>query len=183
MKRILFAAALSLCVIVGGAVAAEVKSSIQPGEKIPGPFHPLNINGETAGQKACLVCRNGGNPVAMVFARSEADVNLVKLIKKLDEATKKNAGKEMGSFVVFCTDSESLEAKLKTVADKEKIEKTILAIDNPAGPKGYKVAADAEITVVLYNDRKVEANHAFKKGELNDKGIEAVLADLPKILK
>jgi hypothetical protein len=28
----------------------------------------------------------------------------------------------------------------------------------------------------------VKANHAFKKGELTEKGIDKILADLPKIL-
>jgi len=57
------------------------------------------------------------------------------------------------------------------------------AIDNPAGPEGYNVARDADVTVVLYRERTVKANHAIKKGELKDTGIKAVVADLPKILE
>ena len=182
MKRILFAAVAALCVFVGGTIAAEMKSSIQPGEKIPGPFHPLNINGDSAGQKACLVCKHGSSPVAMIFAR-DVDANLTKLIKKLEECTAKNEKKEMGSFVVFCSDKEGLEGKLKDLAKTEKIEKVTLAIDNPAGPKGFNVAEEADVTVVFYNERKVEANHAFKKGELNDKAIEKIMADVSKIIK
>ncbi len=45
-------AGLLLAATVG---AAELKSGPQPGEKIPGPFHPLNITGGKAGQKHCLV--------------------------------------------------------------------------------------------------------------------------------
>ncbi len=183
MNRILFAAALAVCVMfVGGLIAAEVKSSVQPGEKIPGPFHPLNVNGASAGKKECLVCKNGANPVAMIFART-VDPKLVKLIKKLDEATVKNESKEMGSFVVFCSDNEKLEDTLKGLAKTESLKKLILSIDNPAGPKGFNVSADADVTVILYNEHKVESNHAFKKGELDDKAIEAILSDLPKILK
>ena len=43
-------------------------------------------------------------------------------------------------------------------------------------------AIDADITVVLYNNRKVMSNHAFKKGELNDAAISKILAEVPKIL-
>ena len=68
------------------------------------------------------------------------------------------------------------------MADKEKVEKCVLSVDNPAGPKGYKVSKDAEVTVVLYTAHTVKANHAFGKGELDDKGIEKVLADVSKIL-
>ena len=87
----------------------------------------------------------------------------------------------MGSFVVFLSDSDKLEGALKKMADTAKIEKTVLSIDNPAGPNNYKVSADADVTVVLYVDRKVKANYAFKKGELKDSDIEKVIADVSKI--
>ncbi|MCI0684174.1 MAG: hypothetical protein L0Y71_18855 [Gemmataceae bacterium] len=101
---------------------------------------------------------------------------MTSLVKKLDKT-------QVNSFVVFLSDDEELEGKLKTLAEKAGIKKTVLAIDNVAGPKAYNVAKDAEVTVVFYNARKVEANHAFKKGEFNAKAIEAVMADLPKIQK
>ena len=110
-----------------------------------------------------------------VFAREVTD-DLTSLVKKLDKT-------KVNSFVVFLNDEEGFDDKVKALAEKEGIKKTILAVDNVAGPKAYNVAKDAEVTVVLYNARKVEANHAFKKGELNAKGIEAVMADIPKIEK
>lgn len=113
----------------------------------------------------------------MVFARSTSD-NLTSLVKKLDAAA---PGKKINSFVVFLSDDEKLEDSLKALAEKEGIKKVILAIDNVAGPKGYEVNKDADVTVVFYNQRKVEVNHAFKKGELNAAAIEKVVADLSKI--
>ena len=50
MVRKLFAASL-VAVLGGFAVAAEIKSGPQAGEKLAGPFHPLNVNGESAGKK------------------------------------------------------------------------------------------------------------------------------------
>lgn len=117
----------------------------------------------------------------MIFARSNSDA-LTSLVKKIDAATAENKSKRMGSFVVYLSDDEALEDQLKTLAEKQGIKNTVLAIDNVAGPKGYNVAKDADVTVVLYNKRKVEANHAFKKGELNAKAIDAIIADLPKIV-
>lgn len=176
------AALLALALVFGGVVAAEkIKSGPQVGDQVPGPFHPLNVTGPDAGQKVCLYCKNGTNPVAMVFAR-DISTPLVKLIKKIDQATAKHEDAKMGSFVVFLSDSGSLEKKLKEVADKENIKTTILSIDNPAGPQGYKVSKDADVTVVLYTDHKVKANYAFAKGELKDKDIDTVVASLSKIL-
>ena len=180
MKFRLLAAAVAAALTVP-AFAGDVKSGPQAGEKVPGPFHPINATGEHKGEKFCLFCVNGENPVAMVFAR-EHSPELLKLIKKIDACTAKNKDKSMGSFVVFLSDKEGLDKELAQVAEREKIQQTVLAVDNPAGPKAYNVAKDADVTVVLYVDRKVKANHAFKKGELKDADVEKILSEVPMIL-
>ena|SRR5438132_1284414 len=173
---------LGLALVLGAVLAGEsLKSGPQTGDEVPGPFHPLNLTGASAGEKHCLYCENGNNPVAMIFAR---DLNepVTKLIKKIDAATTEHSDARMGSFVVFLSDDENLQKKAKEVAEKEKIKKCVLSVDNPAGPQSYNVSKDAEVTVVLYNARNVKANYAFGKGELDDKGIEKILADVTKIL-
>jgi hypothetical protein len=116
----------------------------------------------------------------VVFAREVSDP-LTSLVKKLDEAAVKNKG--MGTFAVFCSDAEGLEGKLKDLAKKEDLKKLILSIDNPAGPKGYDIAKDADITVLLYVKKNVKVNYAFKKGEFKASDIDKIVADLPKILE
>jgi hypothetical protein len=175
-------AALAVVAVAGLAVAAELKSGPQTGEKVPGPFHPLNVNGEKAGQKNCLYCCNGDHPVAMVFARTAECPQTAKLIKKLDEATKANAKAEMGSFCVFLTDDDKAADKLKTWTDKEKIKELIVAVDNPSGPSKYNVAKEADLTVVLYVDHTVKANWSFEKGKITDENIDSIIKDLSKIL-
>jgi hypothetical protein len=176
----LFAVALVAC--AGTAWAEEtLVSGPQVGQKVPGPFHPLNVTGSKAGEKNCLYCANGTNPVAMIFAR-EVTPELTKLLKKLDAATCSNEGCSMGSFVVFLSDKGDLEAQLKNLAKESDIKKLVLSIDeNPAGPKGYHVARDADVTVVLYRDHTVKANYAFKKGALKDQDIAKIVADVSKI--
>jgi hypothetical protein len=119
----------------------------------------------------------------MIFAR-EVSGPLTSLVKKIDAATAKNSKANMGSFVIFLSDEEALPGRLKELAGKEDIKKTVLAVDNgsPTGPNGYDIAKEADVTVVLYARRKVEANYAFKKGELNSQAIEKIVADIPKIL-
>jgi hypothetical protein len=184
MKKFSIAAGSFLCLalVLGLVVAGEnVKSGPQIGEELAGPFHPLNLTGNSAGEKHCLYCENGNNPVAMIFARDLND-SVTSLIKKIDTSTVEHADAKMGSFVVFLKDDEELQKKAKEMAEKEKIKKTVLSVDNPAGPNGYKVSKDAEVTVVLYTAHTVKANYAFGKGELDDKGIEKVLGDVSKIL-
>jgi hypothetical protein len=180
--RMTLVAGLAVALLVSGLNAADaVKSGPQVGETVPGPFHPLNINGESAGQKACLYCKNGTNPVAMIFAR-EVSEPVTTLIKKVDAATVKNKDCSLGSFVVFLGEDKKLEEKLKEVAKKEDLKHTVLSIDNPAGPPNYKVAKDADVTVVLYVNHTVKSNYAFQKGQLKDKDVERIIADLSKIL-
>jgi hypothetical protein len=181
-SRIAIASFLGLAVVVATSVAAEnLESGPQLGKRIPGPFHPLNVTGAKAGQKNCLVCQNGANPVAMIFARDVSEP-LTTLIKKVDAATMQNKDKQMGSFVVFLNDSEDFPKKVKEVAAKTGVKECVLSIDNPAGPEAYKVAKDADVTVVLYTKQMVKGNYAFKKGELKDKDIDRIVADIAKIL-
>jgi hypothetical protein len=185
-KQLVVTAALvavaALVAATGLAGQATLKSGPQVGQKVPGPFHPLNINGAKAGKKNCLYCENGTSPVVMIFAR-KVSPSLTALIKKVDAATVQHKKDRMGSFVVFLSDSEALGDQLKTLAEKENLQKTVLSIDNPAGPKGYEVAKDADVTVVLYEDHTVRSNYAFRDGQLNDQAVTHVLADLPKILE
>jgi len=168
--------------LVGGLPAAdEVKSGPQVGEKLPGAFHPLNINGTGANKKHCLYCEHGPAPVVMVFAR-EMSEPLANLIKKMDAASEKNKADSLGTFVVFCNDDQQLPKKLKDLVESAKLKHTVLAIDAPVGPEDYKVAKQADVTVVFYVEATVKANHSFKKGELKDSEIDKVLGDVTKIL-
>jgi hypothetical protein len=117
----------------------------------------------------------------MVFAR-ETGTGLTSLVKQLDAAVGKNKAANMRGFVVMLTDSDKAEGQLKALAEKEGVKNVSLAVDNPTGPPSYKIAKDADIVVVFYKNKKVVVNHAFKKGEINDKAIAQVVADVPKIL-
>lgn len=174
--------AAAVVVVLGGvAFAAEIKSGPQTGDKLPGPFHPLNVTGEDAGKKACLYCKHGESPVAAVFVRSTDDPNVTKLIKAIDKATEQNSKCEMGSYVVYLTADESVEGKLKEMAKKEGLKQVVLSIESPEGPAKYNIAKTADVTVLLYTERTVKANYAFEKGKLDDKAIEAIVKDVSKI--
>src|SRR5258708_12120452 len=93
--------AVGSALVAAGVYAGgtTLKSGPQAGQDVPGPFHPLNVTGESAGKKSCLYCSNGGNPVAVVFAR-EATPAVAKLLKQLDDATAKNGKANMASYPV-----------------------------------------------------------------------------------
>ena len=185
MHRYEIATALSLVLgllLTQQLMAAEpLRSGPQPGEKVTTTFEPLNITGEFAGEPHCLVCEHGLNPVAMLFARQLSEP-VIQLLVAIDAAATKHKQHEMGAFVVFLSDREDLAPQLQKVARTHGLKHIVLSIDPPAGPEGFNVAADADLTVVLYNRHVVQANHAFAKGEFTEKAIPRVVADVPKIL-
>ena len=177
-----FAVAAAVALAFAGVVSAQSITSGPPaGQKVPGPFAPLNVTGPDAGDKVCQYCKNGVNPVAMIFARQVTPA-LVSLLKKIDAATAAHQDCRMGSFVTFLSDSPDLPATLKQVAEREHIQTTILCTFAPAGPASYKIAPDADVTVILYTHRTVKANYAFRTGELSEPAVDAIVADVAKIL-
>jgi hypothetical protein len=141
----------------------------------------LNINGPEAGQASCQYCKNGTHPVAVIFA-NEITPAVVDLIKKIDVATAVNKERGLGSYTVLCSDVPGQDRQLQTLVRQLQIQHTILTLYKAGGPERYRLDPEAEVTVILYNHLTVKANHAFKKGELNEAGVSAILTDLGKML-
>jgi hypothetical protein len=182
MKTITILGMIWCATAVSAVPAADpVKSGPQPGEKVPGPFRPLNVTGPNAGEKVCQYCNNGANPVIVVFTR-ETTPAVLGLVKKIDAATVAHGDAHLGSFVVFLSDAADAPASLKAFADREGVKSTILCTHAPAGPPSYHVAADAAVTVIFYDHHTVRANRVFRAGELTPAVADAVLTDLSKIL-
>jgi hypothetical protein len=123
----------------------------------------------------------GANPVAVIFTR-EITPGLTSLVKKLDKAVAENSSARMGAFVVLLTDDDKAEDKLKELAEKAKLEKVILTVDNPAGPKAYKIAENADTTVLLYTKRTIKKNFAYEKGKLTEAEADEIATSVKDIL-
>jgi hypothetical protein len=119
-----------------------------------------------------------------IFTRSLTD-DLAGLVRLVDAKIDENKDQKLVGFVVLLTDDpDKAEADLKAFADKHGIKNVPLTyFDGIAGPTSYKVAKEADVTVNLWVERSSKANHAFAAGELNEKTIAKVIADIPKILE
>lgn len=170
---------LLMCETAGAQ--SPLRSGPQPKDEILYAFRPLNINGEFANEPHCLVCENGLNPVVMIFARDLSE-SLVKLITQIEAATDTHRKQNLGAFVVFLKDGDAFRKDLEQLAKTKRLRTTILSIEDQSVLKEYKLAKEADVTAVLYNESVVQANHAFQRGGLTDRAIAAILADLPKIL-
>jgi hypothetical protein len=119
-----------------------------------------------------------------VFAREMTD-HLASLVKQIDRQVGKNEEKKMASFVVLLSeDPDATAPKLEALAQKQEVKNVPLTIfDGEAGPGDYKIAQDADVTIMMWKGLEVKVNHAFKKGELNEEKVKAVMADTAKILE
>ena len=91
----------------GWSLAADLKSGPQAGEKVPGPFHPLQRQRRGRRQDRVPVLQGRRQPGRRPSSPAPATTPMTqKLIKALDAETVKNAKAEMCSFAVFCGDNE-----------------------------------------------------------------------------
>src|SRR5580693_8202506 len=104
------AMAFILVLSVASLAVEPIASGPQAGEKVPGPFKPLNATGPDAGHEECLYCKNGSKPVVMVFTK-ELTPSVVGLIKKLD-ATAANSERGLATCVIVLSDTKDMAASL-----------------------------------------------------------------------
>jgi hypothetical protein len=180
-SRIALAAFAIALVVEGATQAGFVKSGPQVGEKVPGPFYPLNLTGPDAGKKSCQYCKNGARPVVAIFARQLTPA-VAQLVKKIDAATSAGKEQDLRSYVVFCSDQPGLEQQLKDAVQKMHLHDTVVTLYKSGGPERYGLAPEADVTVLIYRRFTVKANHAFKADELNDTAMNTLFADLARML-
>src|SRR5262249_18019212 len=144
------------------------------GKGLPRPFNPVNVTNadqpDRAGTRNDYTEQFGADPAVLIFAR-ELSGPLAALAKKLDAEVGKNRPARLRAVVVVLAEDETLEEKLETLGRKEGIKNVSLAFTAPPGPKHYKLSEAADVMVIMVRARSVAANHAFKKGELNEKAI------------
>lgn len=180
MKKLL-APAVGLLLAVA-AFAADGAATLQVGDEV-GPFYVKDVTGPAAGTALCYRCRYGDQPVVSVFAR-EVNDELASLLKEIDAVVGKNSDHEMAAFMVVLTDDPAgQEEKLKKLAADAGLKNIPLTtFEDVNGPRSYKLTQDADFTVMMWVNGKVQVNETFKKGDLTEKTIAAVISNTSKIL-
>lgn len=170
---------LSPAVVTG---AEPCRSGLEPGQR-PRPYSALIATGEQRGQSCCLICETAERPAVIVFARSLTDP-LAKLAGQLEKAVADHKTANLRAWITFLSDDQTaLDPKVVQWARDHAIGKLSLGIfEDSAGPPSYRLAADADVTVLFFVQQKVVANFAFRAGELNDERVKEVLNALPRIV-
>jgi len=174
---------MSSAALVNSADAADVKSGLEVGS-YPKAYYVTDITGPAAGEKLCYRCRYGSQPVVNIFAR-KMNAEVAELVKQIDGVVAKNRDGKMAAFVVMLTDDpDASEASLKKLAADKEIKHTPLTVfDNSVGPNSYRIAKEADVTVMMWVDSEVKVNHAISLDDLKKEGaIQKIAGDTKKIL-
>ena len=171
---------LALLLLPAFAVAAEPCVSGVPVGQRPGPYSFLVATGPQRGQQTCFICEQDDKPAAVIFTRT-LSAPLAKLVVKLDAEV---PGRKESGFKVWVTqltvkaDLDELAKWSKTSAIKNA---PVGAFEDLDGPPAYKLAKEADVTVLLFVKKKVVANFAFRADELTDESIADVVKEMPKL--
>ncbi len=121
----------------------------------------------------------------MVFAR-KTDDTLASLVKQIDQVVADNQDQKMASFVNFLgSDADAIKNAVREFGTAHNIQNVALVVPvvHENGPDNMKIDPHADVTVVVYKDTTVVANHAFAAGELDETRIATILAEAKRILE
>lgn len=179
----LFTMGGAVALLVTAVAAADSKSAtLQVGDAVEA-FYVKDVTGPAAGTELCYRCRYGNRPVISVFTRKVTEP-LAALVQEVDGTVGQHADKNMAGFVVVLTDDPAgQEESLKKLAKDHGIKHVPLTTFNDVGgPRNYKLARDAEVTVMMWVDGKLQVNETLKSSELSKEKIAAVLKQSDKLL-
>ncbi len=174
------------CVLLVLAAPLAAKDPCVSGPQVgqrPGPYSFLVASGPQRGQQTCYVCETADKPGVIVFARALPG-SLTKLAGELDSAIAARPKDELRAWLtVLGEKTVSLDDLGKWAKDGGLKGVPVGVFDDPVGPPTYKLADDAEVTVLLFHKRKVVSNFAFRTGELNEDAVKRVATEIAKLGK
>ena len=153
-----------------------------PVGKRPGPYSFLIATGPERGKQTCFICEQLNNPTAVVFARTLSDP-AGKLMAAFDAEMAKQKDAGFKAWMTHVTKTADLDGMAKWAQKQGLKSCPVGAFEDVDGPPAYKLAADAEVTVLLFVNQKVVSNFAFRTGELTDEKIKEVTKALPELFK
>jgi hypothetical protein len=181
MRSIAVSFAILAAFLAGGYAAEPCASGLTLGQK-PGPYSSIVSVGAERGQSHCYICDTADHPAVVVFARRLSDP-LGKLVAGLDKAVADDKRTGLRAWVTFLSDDQTtLDPKVVEWGKKYAVRGVPLGVfENLDGPPSYRLSRDADVTVLLFVNRKVVAHFAFREGEWTVERVADVFKALPEI--
>jgi hypothetical protein len=168
--------------VVPSWAADPCTSGLQPGQR-PGPYTFVAATGSQRGQLHCYICETADRPAVVVFARSLSEP-LGQLVRQIDQAVLDHKAVDLRAWVTFLgNDQPGLDPQVVRWGRQHAIRAVPLGVfEDAGGPPSYRLAREADVTVLLFVKHKVVANFAYRAGELTADQVQDVLQALPRIV-
>jgi hypothetical protein len=168
---------LTLCSLPMG----DLVSGPQPGKKY-GPYTFLVATGPNRGTSHCYVCETGDDPAVIILARATSDT-LGDLAKLVDKQLQKQS--KLRGWITFVGMSQpAKEPELLQWSKAQGLRSLPVGIfEGISGPPGYKLHADAEVTVLLVKSSKVVYNFAYPAKGLTTAEVKKIAELVPGLGK
>jgi hypothetical protein len=176
---------LIVCSLTGASVFAidPCVSGVPIGQR-PGPYTFIVSTGKERGRLTCYICDTADRPAFVVFARTLSP-ELGTLTRELDKIAANPKNAPLRGWVTFLSnDQVKFDSALVGWGKKHAVQTLPLGVFEDAdGPPSYRLAADADVTVLLFVKQKVIANFAYRANELNESARQEILKAVPKLLE
>jgi hypothetical protein len=195
-----------LALAAAPAWSADEPKKLTKDDSIPGSFQAWMVTGKHAGRYHSPTTAHGLNPVVLIFARDleGPDKPLFDLIKKLDQLAVQHPDARLGVCVVFLNDvglreaigrageeyrtkfreispaKQTLEEQIRSTAKEQGIQKVEFGLDTAAGPRGYGIEEQKQITVLFYRDHTVLDRQAFAKDKFTEADVNRIVGTVTK---
>lgn len=162
---------------------ADLISGPQVGKRIY-PYTALIATGPNRGTSHCYVCETEDDPAVIILARASSE-QLGQLVKQVDQLLLKHQKQKLHGWVTFVGMKQpTQEPEIVSWGKKQGLKELSLGIYEPTeGPPGYKLSADAEITVLLVKQSKVVHNFAYTAKGLTPADTKKILELVPPLVK
>ena len=173
-----------LSVLCGYSFCSEpCRSGLQTGQR-PGPYSAVIVTGPQRGQSYCYICETADCPAVVVFARTLSEP-LGKLVRELDRSAAEHQAAKLRAWVTLLGyDQAGQDAKVVRWAQQHAIRNVPIGIfEDAGGPPSYRLARDADVTILLFVRRQVVCNFAFRSDELAGRHIDEVVKALTSIVR
>jgi hypothetical protein len=165
----------SACLL--GAVAADEKDApagCAVGAEVPS-FYVREVTGSRPNQAICLVCRYGGRPAVLVCARG-LDERVEQLLVKLDRVVDGERAQGLRGFAIFLdAKATELQPRLFNLARREKLSLPLAFPVETSGPRSLELPEKAQVTVLIYRQKKIAQRFVFEPDAMSEKEIERVV--------
>ncbi len=162
-----------------------LNSSLSIGAR-PGPYSFLIATGPDRGKQTCYICETGDDPGIIVFTR-KLNQPVAKVLSSIDQFISKESktpDKQVArSWLTVLGEKTVVLDALTTWAKEQGLKKIPVGIfDDADGPPAYKIKPEAELTILLFKQKKVMANFSYRAGEFSDKELSVIGAACKKLI-